>query len=155
MCHVYPILFDLLLSDRTPLPIKRCLLTRPHPTLPQKPTFTPRSFKQRISDKVHKHLVTRTQAPTPAMAPCTPIRRSTTTASASVSQLQVKLASALVKSDLDISIPSEPVNDDIMVAGTKHKMLISIRNMKKNLEETTKHLSSRKRKVSTLMAQIL
>ena len=117
-------LFKPSLSDHTPLPIKRRLLTRPQPTLPKKPTCTPHSFEQKISDKVHKYLVTRTQVPTPAMAFCTTIRRSTTTASASVSQLQVKLASALAKRDLDISIRSEPVDNDIIVAGTKHKMQI-------------------------------
>jgi len=36
----------------------------------------------------------------------------------------VKVASALAKRDFHLSIPSEPVNDDVIVAGTKHKMLI-------------------------------
>ena len=36
----------------------------------------------------------------------------------------MKLTSALDKRDLDISIPSESVDDDIIVAGTKHKMQI-------------------------------
>ena len=124
------------------------------PHLATKPTCTPSTFEQKISDKVHKHLVTRTQIPTPAMASCTTIWRSTTTSSASISQLQVKLASDLAKRDLDIPILSEPVDDDIIVAGKKHKMQILQEYEEKFGGETRTSIITQK-KVSTLMIRIL
>ena len=56
------------------------------------------------------------------MTDCSAIKCSTTTAPAS--SLKVKVESALPKMDLDQSLPSELVDDDVIVTGTKHKMLI-------------------------------
>ena len=38
--------------------------------------------------------------------------------------MRVRVASALVKSDLGLSHPSELVGDDVIIKGTKHKMQI-------------------------------
>ena len=43
---------------------------------------------------------------------------------ASLSLLQMKVASALAKRDSDISFPSEPAHDDVIITGTKQKMII-------------------------------
>ena len=116
-------LLYLLPSDRTPcLLLIRCLVTRSCPNLPPKQTCMPCSFEQKISVKVHKKLFIKNKVPTFTMTECLASKCSTTTASAS--SLKVKVASALAKMDLDLSIPSELVDDDVIVTGKKHKMLI-------------------------------
>ena len=90
--------------------------------MPPKPMCAPCSFEQKISDKVHKNLVIKNKVPTFTTTDCLASKCSNTTASASL--LKVRVASALTKMDLDLSIPSELVDDDVIVTGTKHKMLI-------------------------------
>ena len=43
---------------------------------------------------------------------------------AAASYLKVKVALALAKSDLNLSLPEELVDDDVIVTGMKHKILI-------------------------------
>ena len=38
--------------------------------------------------------------------------------------LRVRVASALAKKDLGLSLPSELVDNDVIITGTKHKMQI-------------------------------
>ena len=43
---------------------------------------------------------------------------------AAASSLKVKVASALAKTNLNLSLPAELVDDDVIITGTKHKILI-------------------------------
>ena len=79
------------------------------------------------------------------MAASTTKRRITTSASASLSLLQLKVASALAKRDADISIPSEPAHDYVIVTGTKHKMLILQEYEDKFGGDTQKSIITRKK----------
>jgi hypothetical protein len=91
------------------------------PTLPPKPAYIC-SFDLQIVDRVHKDLVLRKQPLAPNKAACPLTQRSTLTTLAP--SLRVRVASALAKTDLGLSFPSELVNDDVIVKGTKHKMQI-------------------------------
>jgi hypothetical protein len=79
------------------------------------------------------------------MAACITNRNITTSASASLSLLQVKVASALAKRDADIHIPSEPAHNDVIVTGTKHKMLILQEYKEKFGGDTQKLIITRKK----------
>jgi hypothetical protein len=80
-------------------------------------------FEQHIADKVHTDLVLRkNQPPAPNLADCPLIEsKSITTLAPS---LRVRVTSALAKTDLGLSLPSELVDNDVIVTGKKHKMQI-------------------------------
>ena len=101
------------------LPLIHCLGTS-CPTLPPKPAYIS-SFEKQIIDKVHKDLVLRKHPPPPNTAACSSTQRSTLTTPAP--SLRLRVASALAKTDLGLSLPLELV-DDVIVTGTKHKMQI-------------------------------
>jgi hypothetical protein len=75
------------------------------------------SFEQQIANKVHKDLVLRKKPPAPNTAACLLPQRSTLTTLAF--PLRVKVASALAKSDLCLSLPSELFEDYVIVKGTQ------------------------------------
>ena len=68
--------------------------------------------------------------------------------------LRVKVASALEKTDLDLFLPSELVNNDVIVKGKAHKMQI-LQEYKAEFELTTQDQSSQREKVSALVNRIL
>jgi hypothetical protein len=91
------------------------------PTLPPKPAYIG-SFKQQIAEKVHNDLVLRTKPP-PIMATACPLtERSTFTTLAP--SLRVKVSSALAKTDIGLSLPSELVDNNVIIKGKQHKRQI-------------------------------
>ena len=58
----------------------------------------------------------------PSADTCQPTERSTVTTRAP--SLRVRVASELAKTDVGLSLPSELVDDDVIVTGKKHKMQI-------------------------------
>jgi hypothetical protein len=79
-------------------------------------------FKEQIAIRVHNNLVLRKTPPAPNTATCSSSEHSTCTKLAPL--LRVKVASALTKTDLDLSLPFELVNDNVIVKGKAHKMQI-------------------------------
>jgi hypothetical protein len=67
-------------------------------------------------------VVKRYQPPDKITAAIPPTSR--TTAPATAPSLRVRVASELAKTDIDLSLPSELVDDDVIVKGKKHKMQI-------------------------------
>ena len=81
------------------------------------------SFEQQIALKIHSNLVLkRYQPPDTSAVPSPPTERSTATTKAP--SLRVRVASELVKADIGLSLPSELVNDNVIVKGKKHKLQI-------------------------------
>ena len=80
------------------------------------------SFEQQIADKVHRDLILRKNPSAQNTAPFPLAQRSTSTTLEP--PLRVRVASALAKSDLGLFIPSEQVDDDVIIKGTNHKMQI-------------------------------
>jgi hypothetical protein len=73
--------------------------------------------------KIHRNLVLRkSQPPATGEAATPPTEGSTVTAQATL--LRVKVASALAITDLDLTLPSALVDDDVIVKGKKQKMQI-------------------------------
>ena len=129
-------------------PIRHCSSASCPSTLPKKPEHIC-SFEQQIADKIHSDLVLRKhQPPAPIVAAYPPLERSTVTTQAP--SLRVRVASALAKTDLGLALPSELVDDDVIVKGKQHKIQIP-KNTKQSLEMTTQNQSSQRKKVSTLM----
>ena len=90
--------------------------------MPNEPKHT-YLFEQQIAVKVHSNLVLRkSQLPAPSAADGPPTERSTATMRAS--SLRVRVASELAKTDLSLTLPSELVDDDVIVKGKKHKLQI-------------------------------
>jgi hypothetical protein len=89
--------------------------------LPPKPAYIC-TFEQKITNKVHKDLVLRKQPPTPDAAACPSTQCSTLTTL--VPPLTARVASALAKTNLGLSLPSEMVDDDVIITGKKHKLQI-------------------------------
>jgi len=93
------------------------------------PTIMPReveqtqSFEQQIAHKIHSNLVLKKyQPPDKSAAASPPTERST--AATTAPSLRVRVASELAKADIDLSLPSELVNNDVILKGKKHKMQI-------------------------------
>ena len=81
------------------------------------------SFEQQIALKIHSNLVLKKyQHPEPSAAGPTPTERSTATTKAPL--LRVRVASELVKADIGLSLPSELVDNNVIVKGKKHKLQI-------------------------------
>ena len=91
------------------------------PTIPQNPAYID-LFEEQIAKRVHNNLVLTKQPPAPNTAACPSAERSTCTTLATL--LRVKVASALAKMDLDLSLPSELVHNNVIVKGKGHKMQI-------------------------------
>ena len=74
------------------------------------------SFEQQIALKIHSNLVLKKYQPKePSAAACPPTERSTVTTQAP--SLRVRVASELAKTDVGLSLPSELVDDDVIVTG--------------------------------------
>ena len=117
------------------------------PTLPPTPAYI-RSFEQQIVNKVHMDLVLQRGQPAPTAAACPFTEHSRLTKSAPL--LKVRVASALAKEGLALSLPSELVDGYVIITG-KNTRCKSSRNTKQSLELTTQTQSSQREKVSTLM----
>ena len=98
-----------------PCPVASC------PTIIQKPEFID-SFEDQIAKRVHNDLVLRKHPPASNTAAYLRAEHSPCTTLAT--QLRVKVASALAKTDLDLSLLSELVNDNVIAKGKAHKMQI-------------------------------
>ena len=80
-------------------------------------------FEQQIAHKIHSNLVLKKYQPTDKSTAANPqTKRSTAPTTAPL--LRVRVASVLAKADIDLSLPSELVDDDVIVTGKKHKMQI-------------------------------
>ena len=78
---------------------------------------------QQIALKIHSNLVLKKyQPPEPSAAACPPTERNTVTTKAP--SLKVRVASELAKTGMGISLPSDLVDNDVIVTGKKHKMQI-------------------------------
>ena len=79
------------------------------------------SFEQQIAHKIHSNLVLKRCQPRDIARPTNPTpKRSAATTMAPL--LRVRVASELAKADTGLSLPSELVNDNVIVKGKKHKM---------------------------------
>ena len=80
-------------------------------------------FEQQIALKIHSNLVLKKyQPPDPSAAAIPPTERSTATMKALL--LRVRVALELAKADIGLSLPSELVDNNVIVKGKKHKMQI-------------------------------
>ena len=90
--------------------------------MPKEPEHT-YLFEQQIAVKIHSNLVLKKyRPPAPSAAACPPTERSTVTTQAPL--LRVRAASEMAKTDLGLSLPSELVDDNVIVKGKKYKMQI-------------------------------
>ena len=89
--------------------------------MPQEPAYIC-SFEKQIADKVHKDLVFQKNPTPPNAAACPLPQRSTLTTLAP--SLRVKVASALARTDSGLSLPSELVDDNVIVKCKEHKKRI-------------------------------
>ena len=103
-------------------PIRNCSGAN-RPSIVHKEPEQTYSFEHQIALKLHCNLVLKQyQPPAPSAAACPPRERSTVTTKAH--SLRVRIASELAKTDIGLSLPSELVDDDVIVTGKKHKMQI-------------------------------
>jgi hypothetical protein len=91
-------------------------------TLPEEAELT-NSFEQQIAVKIHSNLVLRKSLPLATGAAASPTKGSIKE-TAQPPLLRVRVASALAKTDLGLSLPSALVDDDVIVTGKKHKTQI-------------------------------
>ena len=103
-------------------PTKHCLGANRPTIVPREPEQT-YSFEQQIALIIHSNLVLKKyRPPEPSAAANPPTEHSTATTKAP--SLRVRVASELAKADIGLSLPSELVNDNVIVKGKKHKMQI-------------------------------
>jgi hypothetical protein len=81
------------------------------------------SFEQQIAVKIHSNLVLRNNHPPETGAADSPPTKSNT-ATKQATSLRVKVASALAIEDLDLTLPSALVDDDVIVKGKEQKRQI-------------------------------